>query len=127
MQYNYRRTIKKLVSLFASLALGVTVFVGLPTSAQAEYLVKEATVVDVENTSSNGDNFAILVQGGEGPCMDKYIIFPKSGIKNADVYQRGYLGALTALEKNDKLKVNVYDYTGHSCRNGGQLVVTSRK
>ena len=77
MQYNYRRTIKKLVSLFASLALGVTVFVGLPTSAQAEYLVKEATVVDVENTSSNGDNFAILVQGGEGPCMDKYIIFPK--------------------------------------------------
>ncbi|NJK27851.1 MAG: hypothetical protein HC925_04020 [Coleofasciculaceae cyanobacterium SM2_3_26] len=79
----------------------------------------------MENTSSNGDNFAILVQGGQGPCVNKYIIFPKSAVANEDVYERGYVGALTALT-NDML-VNVYDYSGASCGNGGQLVVTMTK
>jgi len=116
-----RNTIKRLGSIVVALALVVTVVFGVATPANADYLVKGASVVHVENTSSNGDNFAILVEGGQGPCVNKYIIFPKSGVVNTDVYERGYEGALTALA-ND-LKVNVYDYSGDSCRNGGQLVV----
>ncbi|NEO56630.1 MAG: hypothetical protein F6K54_28275 [Okeania sp. SIO3B5] len=114
--------IKRLASTVVALALVVGVVFGVATPAHAGYLVTGASVVHVENTSSNGDNFAVLVKGGNGPCVDKYIIFPKSGVSNLDVYERGYEGALTALAYD--LKVNVYDYSGDSCRNGGQLVVT---
>jgi len=113
--------IKQLSSIVVVLALVVGVVLGVASPARAGYLVKGANVIHVENTSSNGDNFAILVKGGQGPCVNQYIIFPKSGVANTDVYERGYKGALTALIFG--LKINVYDYSGDSCRNGGQLVV----
>ena len=82
-------TIQGLGTLVAVFTLVVAVVLGLPTPAQAGYLVVKSTVVQVENRSSNQDNFAILVKGGAGPCVDKVIIFPKSRVANTDVYQRG--------------------------------------
>ena len=82
-------TIQGLGTLVAVFTLVVAVVLGLPTPAQAGYLVVRSTVVQVENRSSNRDNFAILVKGGVGPCIDKVIIFPKSGVANTDVYRRG--------------------------------------
>lgn len=82
-------TIQRLGALVAVFTLVVAVVLGLPTPAQAGYLVVGSTVVQVENRSSNQDNFAILVKGGAGPCVDKVIIFPKSRVANTDVYQRG--------------------------------------
>ena len=57
-------TIQGLGTLVAVFTLVVAVVLGLPTPAQAGYLVVRSTVVQVENRSSNRDNFAILVKGG---------------------------------------------------------------
>lgn len=90
--------------------------------ALAEYLVQNGNVVTVQNTSGNGDNFAIFVTGGTGPCNGTFIIFPASAVTNRTIYEHGYQSALTALT-NTKLKVTVFDYSGSSCSNGGQLVL----
>ncbi|MHC5615709.1 MAG: DUF5992 family protein [Nostoc sp.] len=90
--------------------------------AQADYLVQNAKVVSVGNTSGNGDNFAIFVSGGTGPCTNTFIIFPPSGVTNRNIYEHGYQAALTALT-NPNLTVDVFDYSGASCYNGGQILV----
>lgn len=101
----------------------------LPASAQfatrqtatGSYLVVGGKVVNVQNTSSNGDNYAIFVSGGTGPCANNYIIFPKTGVINKDVHARGYEAALSALVNN--LKVDVFNYSGSTCANGGQVSI----
>ena len=90
--------------------------------ALADYLVQNASVVTVENTSSNGDNFAIVVTGGTGPCNDGFILFPASAVITRAIQEHGYQSALTALT-NQNLRVNVFDYSGASCSNGGQIVL----
>jgi hypothetical protein len=94
----------------------------LPASASTgSYLIKGGTVVNVQNTSSNGDNYAIFVTGGTGICSNNYIIFPKTGVINKDVHDRGYQAALSALTNN--LKIDVFDYAGASCAHGGQVSI----
>ncbi len=117
-------TIKRLVlgMIAAAISLGF-IFSAEVKPAQADYLVRGAKVVNVQNTSSNGENFAIVVQGGTGPCAGKVIIFPASGVSNKGAYDRAYNAALTALSAN--VNADVYDYSGSSCSNGGQLSITA--
>ncbi len=114
------RILKQLGSVIVVFALVLVTF-GFASPAHAGYLVRGAKIVNVQNTSSNGSNFAIKVVGGEGPCSGKVIIFPEKAVPY-DVYKRGYAIALAAM-KND-WSVGVYDYSGDSCRNGGQLSVS---
>jgi hypothetical protein len=90
--------------------------------AKADYLVQGGKIINVQNTSSNGDNYAVTISGGLGPCADRVIILPASGVLNRDIHARGYKAVLTALS-NDFL-VDIYDYTGSSCSNGGQVTIT---
>ncbi|EFA72780.1 sxtE [Raphidiopsis brookii D9] len=92
--------------------------------AKADYLVKGGKITNVQNTSSNGDNYAVSISGGFGPCADRVIILPTSGVINRDIHMRGYEAALTALSNG--FLVDIYDYTGSSCSNGGQLTITNQ-
>jgi hypothetical protein len=90
--------------------------------AKADYLVQGGKITNVQNTSSNGDNYAISVSEGVGPCADRVIILPVSAVLNRDIHTRGYKAALTALSNG--FLVDIYDYTGSSCSNGGQVTIT---
>lgn len=114
--------LKQLCSVFLAFVLMVAVSLGLATPAHADYLVTGAKITNVQNTSSNGDNFAVSVKGGSGPCTNRVIIFPKSGVAHEDVYERGYDIALAAMS-NDYY-VDIYDYSGSDCAKGGQLSIT---
>jgi len=117
------RILKQLGSLVIAFVLTLITFgFGFASPAHAEYLVRYAQIINVQNTAGNGDNFAISVVGGTGPCTGRVIIFPKTGVSSPDVYERGYAIALAAMENN--WNVDAFDYSGSDCRNGGQLSVT---
>ncbi|MEH1846561.1 MAG: DUF5992 family protein [Nostoc sp.] len=90
--------------------------------AKADYLVQNAKITTVQNTSSNNDNYAVGVSGGTGPCINQIIIFPASGVLNREIHSRGYQAALTALTQG--YTVSIYDYSGTSCSNGGQIAIS---
>ncbi|PSB02119.1 DUF5992 family protein [Merismopedia glauca] len=96
-----------------------------PASA-AGYLVQNATITEVENTSINGNNFAIKVSGGTGFCNNQFILFVPAGVSNANIYGRSFPMILQAFQNNHK--VSIYDYTSPgttvSCAKGGQVVIT---
>ena len=103
------------------IAVSLTVLVAVQP-AKADYLIQKAKVDNIQNTSSNGDNFAITVSDGEGLCNDKVIIFPTSGVVNSEAHYRAYLTALSAM--NSGARIDVYDYSGSACENGGQISIT---
>ena len=117
--------LKKGLLSAATISLGLlSVIKTLPASAQSTtpgYLIQGATVTGVQNTSSNGDNFAITVTGGSGVCGNSVIVFPLTAVTNQDVHDHGYQAALTALTQN--LKIDVYNYSNSSCTNGGQISI----
>ncbi|MHC5726274.1 MAG: DUF5992 family protein [Nostoc sp.] len=115
--------IKRITLGVVTTVIAPSIVLSMPVKpAQADYLVQKAKVVRVENTSGNGDNFAILVTGGTGACNNTFIIFPASAVTNRDIYEHGYQSALTAVT-NPNLTVDVFDYSGASCYNGGQIVL----
>lgn len=115
------RILKGFGAIIVAFVLLITVSLGFVSSAHAEYLVRDAEITGVQNTSRDGDNFAVRVNGGSGPCNNRIIIFPKAGVTERDVYRRGYVMALEAMINN--LRVDIFDYSGTSCENGGQLSV----
>nr|ACZ26228.1 SxtE [Microseira wollei] len=110
--------IRTLAFVFA-FGIFLTTGVGI---AKADYLVQGGKITNVQNTSSNGDNYAVTISGGVGPCADRVIILPASGVLNRDIHARGYKAVLTALSNG--FLVDIYDYTGSSCSNGGQVTIT---
>ncbi len=109
----------KILAFIFAFGIFLTTGVGI---AKADYLVQGGKITNVENTSSNGDNYAVTISGGVGPCADKVIILPASGVLNRDIHVHGYKAVLTALSNG--FLVDIYDYTGSSCSNGGQVTIT---
>lgn len=100
-----------LTVLFFSIA-----FEGL---AYAGDLVSGATIVAVNNVSSNKDQFGIQIQGGEGVCANQGILFPSWKALDEGAYQRAYSAALTALTTG--MKVKVHNYESDHCHAATQI------
>ncbi|MCG9584205.1 DUF5992 family protein [Vibrio tubiashii] len=86
--------------------------------AQA-FLVENAVITSVSNTSSNQDNFVIWQEGGEGPCKGKDILFPRTATTSTETHKRAYAAALTAFSTG--AKVDVYNYQGNGCHNAAYI------
>ncbi|MFN5955129.1 MAG: DUF5992 family protein [Dolichospermum sp.] len=123
MLKSFKTLISATLTIF--LAVGVFLSVGVPNAKAAGNLVSGAKVAIVQNTSSNGDNFAIKLLGGTGACANQFILFPATGVSNRSINDRGLTIALTALAQ--KLSVDAYDYTSPGnitdCAKGGQISI----
>jgi hypothetical protein len=85
-------------------------------SAKAGYLVQEAKVTRVANTSSNQAMFVVWVVGGTGTCAmtaGRWIAFPLSSAVDADVHKRAWSAALLALSSG--MNVTIYNYANDDC------------
>ncbi|BDU40260.1 conserved exported hypothetical protein [Vibrio nigripulchritudo MADA3029] len=85
------------------------------------YIVKDATITSVANTSGNGDNFTVWVEGGTGVCANKSINFPRTATSSNEIFSRAYSTALTAFASGHK--VWIHDYAGASCTNAAYIRV----
>ena len=125
MLKNFKALISATLTIVFALAVFLTV--GVNSAKAAGILVSGAKVGIVQNTSSNGDNFAIKLLGGTGACANQFILFPATGVSNRSINDRGLTIALTALAQ--ELSVDAYDYISPGnitdCAKGGQISVTN--
>jgi len=92
------------------------------TTAFANYLVTDGTVVGVANTSSNQANFGVLVTGGSGNlCDGVYIEFPEADAANKEAHARAYATALAALTTG--LPVRIYNYVDSTCSRASYIEI----
>lgn len=77
-------------------------------AAAAEYLVTDATVVEIGNTAGNADLFYVETSGGAGPCANQQIRFKLSNAGSPEIFNRAFSMALTAYASG--AKVSIYDY-----------------
>ncbi len=84
------------------------------------YLVKNATVTFVTNTSGNSDQFQITTSGGTGTCANTNIFFRPYNT-NPEAYARAFVIATIAVTSN--LKVDVYNYGSDTCTEGAFIGV----
>jgi Family of unknown function (DUF5992) len=95
----------------------------LGTTAQAGYLITDATITDVYNTASNQTSFAVAVQGGSGPCSGSAnIVFPLSAAPDADTLKRAYAAALMAFALG--LHVSIHNYSSDACTGASYIRVS---
>ncbi|WP_020406260.1 DUF5992 family protein [Hahella ganghwensis] len=94
-------------------------------SAQADWLVKDADIIEISNTAGNAELFYIHVSGGEGLCANKQIRFPLSAAGSEKVYDRAFSIALAAYLANQKVKVYDYDEGNEDCK-GAESIRLSR-
>ncbi len=102
--------------------ISILCFFAASANGAGVYIVENATVKSVANTSSNQDNFSISVEGGTGPCANKTIIFPRAATSSNEIFSRAYSTALTAFASGHK--VWVHNYSGDSCTNAAFIRVT---
>ena len=79
-------------------------------------LIRDATIIEVANTNNNGADFAIMLQGGTGPCLSPIrtvITFPESKKQSDESYSQSFTIALTALANG--MKVRVHNFEDNSC------------
>ena len=70
-------------------------------------LIKNASVVSVNNISNNEDMFTVWISDGTGPCANTgYIKFPLSESVSAEAHARAYSAALTALTTGMSIEVH---------------------
>ena len=94
----------------------------LSSTAVADYLVTDGTVVGVANTSSNQANFGVLVTGGSGNlCDGVYIEFPEADAANKEAHARAYATALAALTAG--LPVRIYNYVDSTCSRASYIEI----
>ncbi|MFT4925461.1 MAG: hypothetical protein ACI8WB_001554 [Phenylobacterium sp.] len=95
----------------------ILVFFSSTVLADGQYIVLNAKVTKVVNTSGNGASFMVVTAGGTGPCttttIQNNIYFPKSAAGTDKVFDRAYSTALTALVSGSK--VNIYNYVDGAC------------
>jgi hypothetical protein len=103
----------------------LAILIGIPVSANSGELIRDATVIEVANTNSNGADFAVILQGGVGVCLSPtrtVITFPESK-KQSDVsYNQAFSIALTALATG--MKVRVHNFENDSCSGANFISAT---
>lgn len=90
------------------------VFITFSANTTGVFIVKDAIIISIANTSSNQDTFTIWIEGGEGVCLNS-ISFPRTATSSNETHKRAYATALTAFTTGSK--VWVHNYQGSDCNN----------
>lgn len=86
-------------------------------------LAVNANVVEVANTNSNSQDFAIKLSGGTGICSGStWIVFPESKKQSEDSYKQAFAIALTALTAGSK--VRIHNFEDDSCSGANFISIT---
>lgn len=94
----------------------------LSTSAAfAGQLVQSAKIVEVRNTAGNNDVFEVVLGGGAGPCAGKLVQFPRSAAGNAEIHERAFAMALTALTTD--ATVRIHNYVDDTCSKASYITI----
>ena len=88
------------------------------SSVFADFLVQDAIVTFVNNTTNNSYQFSIVTSGGTGPCNATAITFSST---DSDIQDRAYQAALTALTEG--MRVDVFDYDGTDCSDAAHIAL----
>ena len=89
--------------------------VGISTASAGTYVVRNAVITKIANTSSNENKFAIFVEGGTGSCVNEWVHFPESAATSKEIHERAYSAALAAMTAG--IKVTLHNYHDEGCRN----------
>ncbi|QGX41847.1 hypothetical protein E2H98_17205 [Permianibacter aggregans] len=85
--------------------------------AAGQYIVSNARLTKVGNTSGNGPSFWVVAVDGVGQCitqsMQTNIYFPEQYAGNKEIFNRAYSTALAAIASGRR--VNIYNYTDGAC------------
>lgn len=82
-------------------------------NAQGGYLLTGGTLTTVTNTAGNSPQFAVIANGGSGPCVGQWISFPRDATPDTDNHKRAF--ALAILAHTTGAKVNIYNYESNAC------------
>ena len=105
--------IKQLVVLCA--------FALISSMSYADYVVTDAKIDKISNTSGNTDEFAIWVSGGTGNCKDTLIKFRLVDSGSEGVFNKAYSTALAAFAAGYRIRVHNYHNT--SCENASYIEI----
>lgn len=98
----------------------LTCLVCMSCAANAGDLIVGGTITKISNTSSNLQNFAILVSGGStNLCGSAWINFPVSAVADVESHKRAYAIALVALTTG--LTVRVHNYVDNTCNTAAYI------
>ncbi|NQZ10438.1 MAG: hypothetical protein HRT35_25070 [Algicola sp.] len=104
-------------------------FIALMTTSLATHsaeLIRDATVIEVFNTNTNGADFGIVLEGGTGRCVSPtrtVITFPETKKQSDDSYKQSFAIALSALSTG--MKVRVHNFEDNLCT-GANFIAISR-
>lgn len=82
-------------------------------NAQGGYVLTGGTLTGVTNTASNAPQFGVIANGGGGPCVGQWILFPRDATPDVENYKRAF--ALAVLAHTTGSKVNIYNYENDAC------------
>ena len=91
------------------------------TTIYADYVVTDAKIEKMANTSGNSDEFAIWVTGGHGNCKDSLIKFRLADSSSPGVFDKAYSTALAAFAAGYRIRVHNYHNT--SCDNASYIKI----
>ena len=94
---------------------------GLASGAKADYLVSNAKVGSVSNTSGNGEVFVLTFAGGAGVCAKQLVFFQEDLAGSAKIFSRAFAVALTAFATGQT--VDVFSYWGDDCSTASYIQI----
>ncbi|MCH2157271.1 MAG: DUF5992 family protein [Oleiphilaceae bacterium] len=96
----------------------------LCTQLPAGELIRGAKVVEVANTTNNGPDFAVILEGGSGVCFsDRTVItFPESKKQSDASYQQAFSIAIAALSTGHK--VRIHNFESDACNEASFILVS---
>lgn len=81
-----------------------------------------STVKGISSDWGNTGNFAVLTEGGAGPCINQWIVFSKEKM-SPETYRGSFEIAQMAFIHG--FKVNIFNYTDNSCE-GAEFIELGR-
>lgn len=93
----------------------------LSSNSYADYVVTDAKIDKISNTSGNADEFAIWVSGGSGQCNDTLIKFRLADSGSAGVFNKAYSTALAAFAAG--YRIRVHNYHNNLCLNASYIEI----
>ncbi len=101
------------------ISICLVALVTLSGTAHADWLVQDAKITRITNSSSNTDSFTMSTEGGTGLCSSVSIAFPADGVSSAEIHKRAFSMALAAYTTGDK--VSIYSYSNQECNKAGYI------
>ena len=103
----------------------IALSLALSPGINAGELIEGATVIEVANTSGNGADFAVILQGGTGICVHPtrtLIKFPEAKKQSDASYKQSFSLALSALATG--MKVRIHNFEDDSCAGANFISVS---